>query len=138
MALPPLIRRILPWKRRRAFQEALRNILLMSAPFVMALLLSFSLPAIWFRLNLTPSMPVGIYRLVSGPISAGDLVVFPNPRTDIVQDRQLLKEVVSIEDGMMTVRGHHPRSFDSRVFGAVPIASGKKVVPFMIPEKWAP
>ena len=114
-----------------AVRKEAGNILLMLVPPVAALILSVSLPARWLRLNLTPSMPIGFYLLADGPVSPGDIVVFPNPRTDIVGDRQLLKEVVSIEDGMMTVRGRHPRSFDSRVFGAVPVPSARKVVPLL-------
>lgn len=96
-------------------------------PFAVALVLTSWLFVCFFMsVNVTPSMPRGIYlRLPSiGPVSVGDLVEFQNPEPDGYMGMELhgvplMKRVVAVSaDGTkLIVRGDTPLSYDSRFFG---------------------
>lgn len=79
----------------------------------------------FFPINITPSMPYGVYmRLPAWNIKEGDLVELDNPLAPgtfgVYNSGGLLKMVESVtEDGLYVVKGDHPYSYDSRYFGAV-------------------
>ncbi len=89
----------------------------------------------------SPSIGIGFYLVTGSEIKEGDLVVFPNPRTDLVDSPRLLKRVVKITGAYCTVEGRSTEelekatgvsglvSFDSTYFGDVEISLCKKVVP---------
>lgn len=79
----------------------------------------------FFPINVTASMPYGIYmRLPAWWIDEGDYVELDNPLAPgtfgVYTRSGLLKRVESITpDGLYVVKGDHPYSYDSRYFGAV-------------------
>lgn len=79
----------------------------------------------FFPLNVTPSMPYGLYmRLPAWNVKEGDLVEMANPLAygsfGVRTGMALLKRVDHITDeGFYYVLGEHPQSYDSRYFGAV-------------------
>ena len=79
----------------------------------------------FFPINITPSMPYGLYiRLPAWNVKEGDLVELDNPLAPgtfgVYKSGGLLKMVESVtEDGLYVVKGDHPYSYDSRYFGAV-------------------
>lgn len=89
----------------------------------------------------SPSIGIGFYLVVGSDIKEGDLVVFPNPRTDLVDSPRLLKRVVKITGSYCTVEGRSSEelekatgvsglvSFDSTYFGDIEISSCKKAIP---------
>lgn len=85
------------------------------------LLLAFHL----FPLNITPSMPYGIYlRLPALRIKVGDYVQIDNPFITgcfgVKVSGSLVKRVVEItEEQLFVLRGEHELSYDSRYFGAI-------------------
>ena len=98
-----------------------------------------------FRVNITPSLPMGIYRIVNDPIGVGKYVTFCIPKNsedlpDLGKNNKpctlnsgglpVLKQVVSIDAGLdqITVMGSHPHSFDSRVFGTIKSSDIKAVL----------
>lgn len=88
---------------------------------ILLMLLAFR----FFPLNVTPSMPFGVYlRLPAIGIGEGDYVSLDNPLATGafgVQIRTgILKRVESITDeGLYVVRGEHELSYDSRYYGAI-------------------
>lgn len=64
-------------------------------------------------------MPEGVYMRTFQKPAAGQMAFFPNPRRDLLDTPLLLKDVIWTDGRMMTVRGRHPKSFDSRVYGNV-------------------
>ena len=94
----------------------------------------WGLHRIGYRLNLSASHPIGIYRIVDREPAIGLYALFcvPTPIYDLPPlDRRVppctkdtpgypvLKRIVRIdvERGEYHVQGDHPRSLDSRVFG---------------------
>lgn len=96
-------------------------------PFALSLFLaSWLFLAALVSVNVTPSMPRGIYlRLpVIGDVRVGDIVEFQNPMPDgylgmDLDGVRLMKHVVAVsEDGArLLVRGDTELSYDSRFFG---------------------
>ena len=107
---------------------------------MMLAVLLFLVGAVWvhdngYRLNLSQSHTIGIYRIVNQPPAVGLYALFcaPLPIEDLPpvdRDRVppctantegylLLKriETVDIDNDIWTVRGDHPLSLDSRHFG---------------------
>lgn len=88
---------------------------------LLVVLLSFH----FFPLNITPSMPYGLYmRIPARHVKVGDLVEIKNPLDSSVwgvyNTSGLLKEVKEInEEGLFYVLGEHPLSYDSRYFGYI-------------------
>lgn len=100
------------------------KVFLMTAGALIAILILFYI----FPLNITASMPFGIYmRLPAWNIAVGDLVELDNPLSEeeseelgVYERRGLLKRVERInEDGTVYVLGEHELSYDSRYFGSV-------------------
>ena len=88
--------------------------------------LSFFLPLMGYRVNLTPSMPVGVYQISHGPVERGRLAAFCLEDTEFTPLahryigsgscpsglRPLLKEVaglpddvIGFRDGLITLNG---------------------------------
>lgn len=87
-----------------------------------------------FRVNLTPSHAPGVYRIVDRDPAVGLYALFCAPAaladlppvdrtrappcTRDTSGYRILKRIERIgPDGAIVVRGDHPRSLDSRVFG---------------------
>ena len=103
-----------------------------------------------FRLNLTPSAPIGLYRIVHEPVVRGSLVLLRDPMKTIVGwpgdtvrltpegtyiNGKLIADsavpenspyppypyqTIQLERDMYWVINQHPASYDSRYTGAVP------------------
>ena len=88
--------------------------------------------ALGYRINLTVSHPYGIYRIVDRepevglyaifcvPVSVAELPPLDETYPPCTRDRDgypLLKRIHRIENRRYHVRGDHPRSLDSRIFG---------------------
>lgn len=84
--------------------------------------------------NSSESMPRGFYLRVPGSPTVGDYIIFNNPNTQMVPVPLLLKRITYEEDEGFIVSGNHPRSFDSRFYGAVDKKNVRRVVPLFIWE----
>lgn len=79
----------------------------------------------FFPINITPSMPYGIYlRLPSWELETGDYVQIDNPFIPgcfgVKVSSSLVKRIVEItEDQLFVLQGNHELSYDSRYFGAI-------------------
>jgi len=90
--------------------------------------------ALGYRINVTASHPYGVYRIVDRAPDVGLYAIFcaPLPVADLppldkthppcTRDRDgypILKRIdrIDVERGDYYVRGDHPRSLDSRIFG---------------------
>ena len=98
--------------------------------------MAWGLYRIGYRHNLSASHPIGVYRIVDREPAVGHYALFciPVPISELpplgrrvppcTVDRPgypVLKRIVLIdaERGEYYVRGDHPRSLDSRIFGAL-------------------
>lgn len=93
-------------------------------PFALALLVIIPMLVWMVPYNRSVSMPYGLYlRLPAWNVEEGDVVQAVNPMVRGYMGSHgtdnLLKRVVKVEDGMYTLRGEHPLSYDSRFFGAL-------------------
>ena len=108
--------------------------------------------ALGLRINLTPSHPRGIYRMVDAEPAVGHYALFcapvrlaelpeidSNAPAICTLDQsgfRLMKRIVAIDEEARTARviGDHPSSIDSRHFGDVAFADIEAVlVPFWLP-----
>jgi type IV secretory pathway protease TraF len=93
----------------------------------------------FFVVNLTPSMPLGLYLIRSDKPIVGDLVIFPETALPErwrgrIKYKRLLKRLVSDEAGRSYVLGDHPRSFDSRIYGTIESGRLRRVTPLWVKE----
>lgn len=77
-----------------------------------------------FAVNLSASMPRGLYRIEGGSPKPGELAVFPVKALPVqwrgqTRAKRLLKGVIWQNESLSYVRGEHPLSFDSRYYGSV-------------------
>lgn len=109
--------------------------LLKATSYLISVIVFFTLVRYWVCFNITPSMPIGMYvKARSETPKVNSIVIFENPCPEMLNTTILMKEVTSIENGMVTVLGHHPRSFDSRVFGPISIEELTVVHPLFTRE----
>jgi type IV secretory pathway protease TraF len=90
-----------------------------------------------FLVNITPSVPMGLYvRDFSAPVAVGEIVAVdqPAPARRVLgplgfpTEAALLKRVAAEDQaGAIFLIGDGPNSFDSRAFGAVPTSSVRGV-----------
>ena len=93
---------------------------------------AWGLHRIGYRINITASHPYGLYRIVDLDPAVGLYAIFcaPLPVAELppldkthppctrdTDGTPFLKRIVRVENGRYYVRGDHPRSLDSRVFG---------------------
>ena len=103
--------------------------------YLISVIIFITLVRYWVCFNITASMPIGMYvKARSETPKVNSIVIFENPCPEILNTKILMKEVTSIENGMLTVRGHHPRSFDSRIFGPISINKATVVHPLITRE----
>ena len=88
----------------------------------------------------TPSIKYGFFFKVGGKIKIGDLVIFENPRQDLLNTKILLKRVTEINGEFCVVSGRNSEelekvtgisnldSFDSKYFGEILISKCTKVI----------
>ncbi|WP_419738590.1 hypothetical protein [Ruegeria sp.] len=115
-------------------QGASYGLKILTAISVLFVCLSLALYAAGVRINLSASHPPGLYRLVGQDPAVGLYAIFcvPVPLADLppldqtrvppcTRDRPgypVLKRIARIEaGGDIHVRGDHPLSLDSRIFG---------------------
>lgn len=104
----------------------MNNKLICLLPMLIALLIFPFVMLMAFPVNMTDSMPKGIYvRLPAiGRLEPGDLVQVESPMAHgylgTNENGNLLKRIVSItEDGLYEVQGDTPLSYDSTFFGLI-------------------
>jgi type IV secretory pathway protease TraF len=90
-----------------------------------------------FLVNVTPSVPMGLYvRDFSAPVAVGEIVAVDQPQQarrilgplGFPTEAALLKRVAAEDQpSAIFLIGDSPNSFDSRAFGAVPTSSVRGV-----------
>ena len=119
---------------RRREGRASYGLVALGASAVVFVCLAFGLHAAGFRINLSVSHPLGVYRVVDREPAVGHYALFcvPVPLADLppvdqtrvppctrdTSGYQVLKRIERIEPGgNIHVLGDHPQSLDSRIFG---------------------
>lgn len=145
---------IISWNKRSGFNFIVPLWLILTL-----LAIVFIAQAVRLRINLTPSMPRGFYRLVPGKPVKGDLVSFclHGKFADLARKRgylqagscsnglrPLLKRLVAMPGDSIQIKtlnihlvdsqglAKHDGSFDSRYFGLVPLESLQRVEPLLV------
>ena len=132
-------------KKRSYFQQIFKCFLIFNVLIV--IFISIFILLIYSGLivySSTPSIKYGFFLVVGGKISVGDLVIFENPRQDLIHEKKLLKKVTKVDGLYCYVNGRSADelsqitgvkgidSFDSDYFGWIKISECTKVLDLKI------